>query len=28
MGCSCRTITGSKRICVEGPVLKKEEILW
>ena len=28
MGCSCRTITGTKRICREGPVLKKEEILW
>ena len=28
MGCSCRTITGNKRICKEGPVLKKEEILW
>lgn len=28
MGCSCRTITGNKRICKEGPVLKKEELLW
>jgi dihydroorotate dehydrogenase electron transfer subunit len=28
MGCSCRTITGSKRICKEGPVLKKEELIW
>jgi len=28
MGCSCKTLTGSKRICKEGPVLKKEEILW
>ena len=28
MGCSCRTITGNKRICKEGPVLKKEDILW
>ena len=27
MGCSCRTITGYKRICREGPVLEKEEIL-
>ena len=26
MGCSCRTITGYKRICREGPVLEKEEI--
>lgn len=28
MGCSCKTITGYKRICKEGPVLSKEEILW
>ena len=28
MGCSCRTISGYKRICKEGPVLKKGEILW
>lgn len=28
MGCSCRTLTGGKRICKEGPVLKKEEIIW
>ena len=28
MGCSCRTITGYKRICKEGPVMRKEEILW
>ncbi len=28
MGCSCKTITGYKRICKEGPVLQKEEILW
>jgi len=28
MGCSCKTITGYKRICKEGPVIKKEEILW
>ncbi len=28
MGCSCRTVTGYKRICREGPVLEKEEILW
>ena len=27
MGCSCKTITGYKRICREGPVLEKEEIL-
>ena len=28
MGCSCKTIAGNKRICKDGPVLKKEEILW
>ncbi len=28
MGCSCKTLTGNKRICKEGPVLRKEEILW
>ena len=28
MGCSCKTITGYKRICKDGPVLRKEEILW
>ena len=28
MGCSCKTIYGNKRICKDGPVLKKEEILW
>lgn len=28
MGCSCKTLTGNKRICKEGPVLVKEEILW
>lgn len=28
MGCSCRTVTGYKRICRDGPVLEKEEILW
>ena len=28
MGCSCRTAAGAKRICREGPVLEKEEILW
>ena len=28
MGCSCKTITGYKRICREGPVLEKEEIVW
>lgn len=28
MGCSCKTVTGYKRICKDGPVLRKEEILW
>ncbi|MBP5372607.1 MAG: dihydroorotate dehydrogenase electron transfer subunit [Clostridia bacterium] len=28
MGCSCKTVTGYKRICKDGPVLFKEEILW
>ena len=28
MGCTCKTIAGNKRICKEGPVLKKEEIVW
>ncbi len=26
MGCSCQTLTGSKRICVDGPVLLSEEV--
>lgn len=28
MGCSCETLTGYKRICKDGPVMRKEEILW
>lgn len=28
MGCSCQTKYGNKRICKDGPVLVKEEILW
>ena len=28
MGCSCKTLTGYKRICKDGPVLRKEEIAW
>ena len=28
MGCSCQTKYGSKRICTDGPVLVKEEIIW
>ena len=28
MGCSCETKYGNKRICRDGPVLVKEEIIW
>ena len=28
MGCSCKTKYGNKRICKEGPVLEKGEIIW
>lgn len=28
MGCSCKTLTGYKRICKDGPVMRKEEITW
>ena len=28
MGCSCQTLTGYKRICKDGPVMRKEEIKW
>ena len=28
MGCSCKTKYGTKRICKDGPVLNKEEIVW
>ncbi len=28
MCCSCKTVTSYKRICKEGPVMKKEEIIW
>ena len=28
MGCSCKTLTGSKRICVEGPVMKSTEVIF
>lgn len=28
MGCSCKTLTGFKRICKDGPVMRKEELLW
>lgn len=28
MGCSCKTLYGNKRICKDGPVLTKGEIIW
>ena len=28
MGCSCKTLTGNKRICKEGPIMYREEIIW
>lgn len=28
MGCTCKTLYGNKRICRDGPVLDREEILW
>ena len=29
MGCSCKVLTGGyKRICKDGPVLERKEILW
>ena len=28
MGCSCKTHAGNKRICKDGPVMKREEIIW
>ena len=28
MGCTCRTVTGYKRICKDGPILEYGEILW
>lgn len=28
MGCSCKTKNGNKRICKDGPVLEREEIIW
>ena len=28
MGCSCKTVTGYKRICKDGPVMRREELLW
>lgn len=28
MGCSIMTTAGAKRVCKEGPVFRKEEIVW
>ena len=28
MGCTCETLTGYKRICKDGPVMRSEEIKW
>ncbi len=28
VGCTCKTVTGGKRICKDGPVFKKEELEW
>ena len=28
MGCTCETKYGNKRICKDGPVLEREEIIW
>ena len=28
MGCSCKTKYGYKRICRDGPVLRREEVIW
>ena len=27
-GCSCKTLVGTKRICADGPVFKKEDLIW
>ena len=28
MGCSCHTILGPKRVCKDGPVFNRKEIIW
>ncbi len=28
MGCTCRTNSGAKRICKDGPVLSRDDIVW
>lgn len=27
-GCTCHTKSGAKRVCADGPVFKKEDIIW
>jgi len=27
-GCSVQTASGPKRVCKDGPVFKKEELIW
>lgn len=27
-GCTCHTVSGPKRVCADGPVFRKEEIVW
>ena len=27
-GCTCHTADGPKRVCFDGPVFKKEEVIW
>ena len=28
MGCTCQTKNGYKRVCKDGPVFRREEVLW
>jgi len=28
MGCSCKTLFGTKRVCKDGPVFDREEVIW
>lgn len=28
MGCTIKTVNGYKRVCKEGPVFKKEDLIW
>lgn len=27
-GCTCKTHTGNKRVCADGPVFNKEDLIW